>query len=199
MLLEFQYIVKYVRGLMAHTDETWDTLSKGEVEESKPDYMMSHYYWPLFGIAAICIMLLIGYGGIFGNNEGFNLEVGMKAMVRFVVIYAVGPTLISIALRPLCIFFANIEFQREQLELYVHYAISTVMVLDVACAFFPNLEFLGFSKLYLLYIVAMGVTHFLKVDVRDKNSIVTVNSLLLFWAVPKVIGLLLNLFVNINV
>lgn len=194
MLLELRYIFTYVRGLMAHTDETWELLSKGEVKESKPDFMMAHYYWPLFGISAVFVLLLIGCGGLFGEGvRAFELERGMKAMVEFVVVYAVGPMLISLLIDPIFRYMTTQSMKREKVDVFVHYTMSALMVLEVCCAVFPNLEFLGFSKLYIIYIIAVGVDKYLNIKGREVPAS-TVLWAFVFYIAPIIIRFLIHFF-----
>jgi len=195
MLLELKYIVAYVRGLMAHTDATWQSLAKGDLKESKPDYMMAHYYWPLFGISATLILLLIGYGGLFGEGgiTAFDLEKGMKAMVKFVVIYAVGPMLITLLSGPVLHYTLSVGLKRDKVDVFVHYTMSTLMVLEVCCAVFPNLEFLLFSQLYVIYIIAEGVDYYLNIE-KNARAVATVLFSLIFWLAPRIITFLFNFF-----
>jgi len=193
MLLELKYIATYINGLMSHTDETWDKLAEGTCEESKSDYMMAHYYWPLFGVSAVLILLLIGCGGLFGDGvSSFNLEIGMKAMVEFVVIYGAGPMLITLILGPVFRYSTALPLKRDEAMLFTHYTMSTLMVLEVCCSVFPNLEFLNVSKLYMIYIIAVGVDHYFKVEGREQMAVVTVLFSALFFATPQVISILIN-------
>jgi len=193
MLFELKLIANTITGLMSHTEETWDRLAEGKCEESKSEYMMAHYYWPLFGVSALLVMLFIGCGGLFGDGvASFNLEVGMKAAVEFVVIYGVGPMLINLVLDPIFRYSTAMPLKRDESIVFTHYTMSTLMVLEVCCSVFPNLEFLNVSKLYMIYIIAVGVDHFFKVEGREQMAVVTVLFSALFFAAPQIISFLLN-------
>lgn len=193
MLRELRFIVTYIKGLMAHTEDTWDKLAEGKCEEADPDYMLTHFYWPLFGISASLILLLIGCGGLFGDGvSSFNLEVGMKAMVEFVVVYGVGPMLASMLMQFSFRWVTALPIKREETIIFAYYTMSTLIVLDVCCSVFPNLEFLTVSKLYMIYIVAAGVDHYLKVEVREHLAVTTGIFCLILFFVPQTISFLIH-------
>lgn len=195
MLKDARYIVKYIIGLMVHGDEAWESLSKEDNEAADHEYMMTHYYWPLFGVSALLIMLLIGIGGLFGDTSGstfFDLEVGMRAMVEFAVVYAVGPMLVA-HLAPAFFGYANMQIDRNKLNVFVPYTMSVLMVLEVCCATFPNLEALHFSQLYIIAVITQGVDHYLKVE-RNRRVLSTMMFCVLFYLALQLLPFLFNIF-----
>lgn len=185
-MTELRYIFRYVKDLLSHTDETWVQLRDPNLKEAQVDYMLRYYYWPLMGIAAICIFFLHGNGVMVNSklayDAPFDFLTGLKGMAMFAFGYATGPMLAGLIIREVFGFFTDVTFDRNKLELFVHYSISIVLLVDLFCAFLPSMTFLTFIGLYVIYVVWLGASLFLEVQSSLLRFFVFVSFLAIYFS-----------------
>ena len=194
---EIRFILKYVYGLLAKTEEVWTRLSDPECKEGRNDYMMRYYYWPLMGVGCLLIFLLHGNGVMLHTKmtafeASFSLEYAMKGMASFALGYAAGPILAGIIIKELYGRATNEQLDKNQLEIFVHYSMSIVMIFEMFCACLPYFTFLSFIGLYVIYIVYLGTSTYLKVQV-SRGLFVTIAFLAIYFS-PSALQFLLELF-----
>lgn len=167
-MTELRYIFKYVKDLLSNTEETWTRMRDPNLPEGQIEYLLRYFYWPLLGVGAICIFLLHGNGVMLNSkleyDDPFSFETGLRGMVSFVLGYAAAPSLASLIIREVFCRLSNMEFDRNRLDVFVHYCISIVMLVELLCAFLPTLTFISFIGLYTLYIVWLGAAVYLEIS-----------------------------------
>ncbi len=167
---EFRFIWKYVRDLLAHTEDTWRRLRNPDLPAAQPEYMLRTYYWPMMGVCSIFIFLLHGNGIMIDSplayGAPFSLELGMKGAVSFILGYTAGPTLAILLIRELFCRLTQTPLNKDRLELLVYYSMSFLMLCDLFCSLLPSLTFLSLISLYVLYIVWLGTTELM--DITDR-------------------------------
>lgn len=193
---ELRFILKYVSGLLSRTDETWTRLAEPDCKEGQADYMLRCYYWPMMGVGALIIFLLHGNGVMLHSklpfDAPFSLEYAMKGMVAFVLSYAAGPTLARLLLQQCFSSLTHIHFDKNQIEVFVHYCMSIVMLVELLCACLPYFTFLSFIGLYVIYIVYVGTDVYLKLQTA-RNFFMTLAAAFIYFS-PRIISGLLAIF-----
>lgn len=159
---QVKYIIKYLISLVTQPEQTWLYLAKGEVNESKPQYMQTNYYLPLLGFMSLFLFLAAG----FGTETGFDLKVGMTSMVPAAAAYFVGPYLAMFLLRELLTsgFFKMQKPDHDRLQLYVFYSSSYLMLVEMAASLIPTIAFVRLAAYYLIYITWTGAHTMIRVE-----------------------------------
>ena len=193
---ELRFILKYVYGLLSHTEEVWTRLTDAECKEGKVDYMLRCYYWPLMGVGALLIFLLHGNGVMLHSklsfDSPFSFEYAMKGMVAFALSYAAGPTFARLLIQQLFSGVTKITIDKSQMEIFVHYCMSIVMLVDMLCACLPYFTFLSFIGLYVIYVLYLGTEHYLQLKMA-RGYFLTIAFVSIYFC-PRLIHLLLAFF-----
>lgn len=192
---ELRYILKYIRGLFAHTEETWERLAEPGIREAEIGYMTRFYYYPLMGFGALLIFILHGNGVMLHSkmtfDAPFNFEYAMKGMIAFALSYVASPTLARLLIQQIFTGLTRIPFEKEQLELFVHYSMSIVMVIDMFCSCLPYFTFLSFIGLYLINVVYLGAVSYLRLQ-NARGLFLVVSSLSIYfspWLIQRVLSI----------
>ncbi len=156
-----KYIVKYLILLVTQPEETWGHLCKEDVQEAKPQYMMTNYYWPLLGFMALFIFLASGYSSV----DGFNLQNGMTSMVPALVGFFIGPYLAMFLLKEILPtkLFGLTNPDQDRLHIFVFYCSSYLVLVEMACSMIPSIAFIRLAAYYLVYIIFTGTTTIVRV------------------------------------
>jgi len=156
-----KYIVKYLILLVTQPEETWLHLSSDDVQEAKPQYMMTNYYWPLLGFMTLFIFVVSGFSG----TEGFDLEHGMTTTIPALVGYFIGPYLAMFLLKELLPtrFFGVKEPDQDRIHLFVFYSTSYLVLVEMACSLIPTIAFVRLAAYYLVYITWTGTSTLIRV------------------------------------
>lgn len=156
-----KYIIKYLILLVTQSEQMWQHLSKKDVEESKPQYMMTNYYWPLLGFMALFVFVASGYS----RDDGFVLQEGMTAMVPSLVGFFIGPYLAIFLLKEMLPtrFFEVREPDQDRLHLFVFYCTSFLVLIEILCSLIPSISFMQLFAYYLVYITWTGSTTMIRV------------------------------------
>lgn len=200
-MLELKYIFKYVRDLLAHTTDVWTRLHDDEkLNEGNNEYMFQHYYLPMMGVSAICIFLLYAWG-IYPHQgiqilSSFDLGVGLKGMVLFVVAYISAVPLATLIIKETYGKLYERSLDKNRLEVFVGYCASLVMLVELVCAFMPQLSFLTFAGLYVIHVAWIGAALYLKIE--DKHLwFFTVVAFLSIYGSPTAIKWLFTLLLRL--
>lgn len=197
MIEDLRIIFRYVRGFLAHTEETWRHLSEPDVPEAQTDYMLRKYYWPLVAFGALCIFLLHGNGVLLNSkltyDAPFSLEYCMKGAVGFALKYVGGPTLAMLAIGQFFCRVTDTSIKKNNLEIFVYYSMSIVLLIDLFCSFMPTMKFLSFISLFVVYVVWIGSSEYLNIP-RGLNGFFWVVSSVSIYFSPAFIELLLSKF-----
>ncbi len=192
---ELRFIFTYVKDLLSHTEETWKRLRDPELPAAKTEYMLRNYYWPMMGVCAICIFLLHGNGIMLHSklayDAPFSLELGMKGAVSFILGYAAGPTLAILLIREVFCRFTQAELDKERLEIFVHYTMSVVMLINLFCSFLPTMTFLSFIGLYVIYIVWLGSSELMEIVEKQQRFFIVIASVAIYYSPKLIQGILL--------
>jgi len=160
------------------------------------EYSFRTYYWPLMGVGALLIFILFGNGMMLRSkmsfDDPFSFEYAMKGMVNFTLCYFAGPTLASILISWVCGALAGMKFDKNQLEVFVLYNMSILMLCDMFCACFYSFTFFVVLKLYFIYVMLEGVDNFMKID-KGRGLFSTVSALAIYFS-PDVIHRILAYF-----
>lgn len=194
---ELRYIMKYLHGLFAHTEETWQHLSEPDVKEADLSYLTRCYYYPLMGVGTLLIFLLHGNGILLHKqpfDAPFNFEFAMKGAISFALSYVLAPSLAVLIIRQLFCRLTRVKIEKQTLEVFAYYATSVVMVLTLFISCFPNFTFLSFIILYAINIVYQGTDPFLKVSV-NRGYFITIASAAIIFS-PWIIKYVLAIFVK---
>ena len=186
---QIKYIIKYLLSLISEPEQTWQYLSVGDVDESKPDYVHSNYYLPLMGVIAVGIFLLSGLG------LEFSIEKAMKAIVRFLSSYFAGPYFAVLILRILTKRWFSLELEEYKLQVFVYYSMSFLMLIQLFAAAFPNCRFSSISSLYLFYIIWCSADFFKDVMEHYRWKFSTV-CFFVIWAAPRIIEYLISFMIR---
>lgn len=199
-MLELKYIFKYVRDLLTNTTDVWTRLRNDDkLNEGKFDYLFQHYYLPMMGVGAICIFLLYGLGfishSVVLDDSGFDLEVGLKGMVLFVVAYISAVPLATLIIKETFDRLFEQDTEKNKLEVFAGYCVSLVMLVELVCAFLSQLSFLTFAGLYVIYVVWVGAALYLEIENR-RLWFFTVVAFLSIYCAPIAIKWLLTLLLR---
>lgn len=186
-MLQFKYILKYLISLVVNPEQTWQFLANQEGQESKADYMQRNYYFPMWGVIAICLFLLKGF-----STEEFSFEVAMKSAVSFMLSYFAGLYLAAFLLRLAFEWCWGILLDKERLQVFVGYAMSFLMAVDLLMSLMPSISFVAFVNLYLVYIVWCATISYLGVEENRRWSSTFLISAVVFCS-PWLIGCLMRL------
>lgn len=186
---QVKYIVKYLLSLVSEPEQTWKFLSEGDVDESKPDYVQTNYYLPLMGAIAVGMFILSGWG------LSFDIEKAMKAAVNFLAAYFAGPFLAQAVVKIVNNKWFQINLTETKLNVFVSYAMSFLMVIQLFSAAFPTVKFIQFSALYLFYIVWCASDQFFGIIETNRWKFTTAGFFII-WASPKVIQMLMSLMIR---
>ena len=191
---ELRYIMKYLHGLFAHTEETWCHLSEPDVQEADLSYMTRCYYYPLMGVGTLLIFLLHGNGILLHKqpfDASFNFEFAMKGAISFALSYVLAPSLAVLVIKLLFCRLTGFKIEKQTLEVFAYYSTSVVMVLSLFCSCLPNFTFLTFILLYAINIVYQGSEPFLKVVVNRGYFITIASAAILFspWVIKTVLAI----------
>lgn len=179
-----KYIVKYLISLVTQPEQTWLYLSKGEVNESKPQYMQANYYLPLLGLMSLFIFCTTGSA----SEDGFSLEHGMKSMVPALVAYFVSPYIAMFILKEILPtqYFKVMKPDSDRLHLYVFYSTSYLMAVEMAASLIPSLSFIRLAAYYLIYITWTGAYTMVRVE-EHRRWIFGFLSFAIIYASPSIV------------
>lgn len=183
-----KYIVKYLILLVTQPEETWLHLCKEDVQEAKPQYMMTNYYWPLLGFMALFIFLASGYS----REGGFNLQHGMTTMVPSLVGFFIGPYLAMFLLKELLPtrFFELKNPDQDRLHLFVFYCTSYLVLVEMACSLIPSIAFVHLADYYLVYIIWTAMTTIVRIPANHSWLFCFVAFLVIYFSPSLTIKLL---------
>ena len=190
-MTQFKYIVKFLIALITQSEQAWNYLSNAEIKESKPDYMLWNYYYPLLGFMSLVVFLCAGWRG--PNPEvSFDFQHGMTQMVPILVAYFVGPYLALILIKQaLVVLFDLPNPDKNRLINFVFYSTSFLMALEMLMAAFPAFRFFQFIALYLVYITWNGSHTYIRVEEKRRWLFGFVSFLVIFFS-PSIIQHLLQ-------
>ncbi|MBQ0057609.1 MAG: hypothetical protein KBT20_08130 [Bacteroidales bacterium] len=196
-MTEIRYILRYVKDLLSDTEAVWIKLRDPNLREAQLDYMLRYYYWPMMAFASLCVFLLHGNGVMLNSklafDAPFSFEYALTGMVSFALGFAVGPSLAALVLRETFFRFTPIAIAKDQLELFVHYSMSITMVISLFCAFLPNLKFLTFLHLYLIYVVWLGAMSYLDLLTSIYQRVFTIVATAVIFYSPAILQYILRL------
>lgn len=194
---ELRYIMKYLHGLFAHTEETWQHLSEPDVKEAELSYMTRYYYYPMMGVGTLLIFLLHGNGIMLHKlpfDAPFNFEFAMKGAISFALSYVLSPTLARLIIEYLFSAMTRVTFDKQRLEVFTYYCMSVVMALSLFCSCLPNFTFLSFILLYAINVVYQGCDPYLHLP-SNRGYFITVASAAVMFS-PWLIRFILGFFVK---
>lgn len=193
---QLRFIIMIIKSLLSQPRETWMRLSDPNEKAHDSEYSFRTYYWPIMGVGALMIFILFGNGIMLRSkmtfDDPFSFEYAMKGMVNFTLSYFAGPTLASLVIGWACGKLAGMKFDKNQLEVFVLYNMSILMLCDMFCALLPTFTFLAVLKLYMLYIMLEGVDNFMKIE-RARGFFSTLSALAIYFS-PDVIHRILAFF-----
>lgn len=163
-----KYIIKFLLMLISHPQDLWEYLTDPEVSESKPEYVQEHYYLPLWGFMSLVIFLCEGFYGATGDSS-FDLQIGMKQAVPYMVAFLVGPFLAMLLLRLLLVHAYDVKHpSKDRLHLFVFFCTSFLMALEMLLAFIPSIRFFWFIVVYIVYLTWTGSTTIIRVEEKNR-------------------------------
>lgn len=193
---QLRFIIQLIKGLLSLPRETWMRLSDPNEKAHDSEYSFRTYYWPIMGAGALLVFLLHGNGIMLRSkmtfDDPFSIEYAMKGMVNFTLCYFAGPMLSRIVISWACSRLAGMKFDKNQLDGFVLYNMSILMLCDMFCALLPSFTFLSMLKLYMLYVMMEGVDYFMKIE-RARGLFSTVSALAIYFS-PDVIHRILAFF-----
>lgn len=190
------FILQNIKGLLGSPRETWLRFSDPNEKAHDSEYSFRNYYWPIMGVGAVLIFILFGNGIMLRSkmsfDDPFSFEYAMKGMVNFTLSYFAGPSLAYIIISWAFKKMAGFSFDKNQLEVFILYNMSILMLCDMFCALLPNFTFLSVLKLYMLYVMLEGVDGFIKIE-KARGFFSALAALAIFFS-PVLIGYILELF-----
>ncbi|MBO4754828.1 MAG: hypothetical protein J5543_09550 [Bacteroidales bacterium] len=190
-MTQFKYIVKFLIALITQSEQAWNYLATAETKESKPDYMLWNYYYPLLGFMSLVIFICAGSRG--PNPElSFDFQHGMTQMVPILVAYFVGPYMAMILIKQTLVNLFDLPNpDKDRLTNFVFYSTSFLMALEMLMAAFPAFRFFQFIALYLVYITWNGSHTYIRVEEKRRWLFGFVSFLVIFFS-PSIIQHLLQ-------
>ncbi len=178
-------------SLISQSDQAWNYLANAETKESKPDYMLRNYYYPLLGFMSLVVFICAGLRSPDSETE-FDFQYGMIQMVPILVAYFVGPYLALILIRQVLInLFELPDPDKVRLTNFVFYSTSFLMALEMLMATFPAIRFFQFIALYLVYITWNGSHTYIRVAEKKRWLFSFVSFVVIFFS-PSIIQHLLQ-------
>lgn len=194
---ELRYILKYLHGLLAHAEETWQHLSEPDVKEADASYLTQYYYYPLLGVGTLLIFLLHGNGVLLHKqpfDASFNFEFAMKGAISFALSFVLAPTMARLAIEWMFCNLTNIQIEKQKLDVFCYYCVSVVMLLTLFCACLPNFTFLSFIILYTINVIYQGCERYLRLT-DNRGYFITIASAAIMFS-PWLIKFILAYFVK---
>lgn len=191
---QLKYILKYLLSIITNPDQTWSYLDDLDLPEAKLDYMQRNYYYPLLAVASAAVLV---FGCFYAYDSLNNMAVqeavstGMKAMVPFLVAYFVSPFIIVRLIKEVSLWMDFGAFDSRKLEVFVGYAISYIIFIEVVCAVLPRIRLILYAAVYLVYIVWNASSLYLKVQEHHRWTFSVIVSGIIYF-VPFVIEKLLQ-------
>jgi len=190
-LNQFKYIVKFLIALITQSDQAWSYLATADAKESKPDYMLWNFFYPLLGFMSLVVFLFAGWRGP-DPAVRFDFQYGMTQMVPVLVAYFVGPYLALALIRQMLITLFHLPHpDKNRLTNFVFYSTSFLMALEMLMAAFPAIRYFQFIALYLVYITWNGSHTYIRVEERRRWLFGFMSFLVIFFS-PRVIQHLLQ-------
>ncbi len=190
-MTQFKDIVTFLISLISQSDQAWNYLATAEAKESKPDYMLRNYYYPLLGIMSLVVFIFAGLRSP-DPEVNFDFQYGMMQMVPILVAYFVGPYLALMLIKQVLILLFELPNpDKDRLTNFVFYSTSFLMALEMLMAAFPAIRFFQFIALYLVYITWNGSHTYIRVAEKKRWLFGFVSFLVIFFS-PSLIQHLLQ-------
>ena len=188
---QFKYIVKFLIALISQSDQAWSYLATAETKESKPDYMLWNYYYPLLGFMSLVIFLCAGSRNP-SPEVSFDFQYGMTKMVPVLVAYFIGPYLALILIKQVLVHLFELPNpDKNRLIIFVFYSTSFLVALEMLMAVMPAIRFFQFIALYLVYITWNGSHTYIRVAEKRRWLFGFVSFLVIYFS-PSVVQHLLQ-------
>lgn len=189
---QIKYIVRFLISLISEPEQTWNYLATEGTKESKPDYMLWNYYYPLLGFMSLVLFVFAGLRGPADSDASFDIQYGMTQMVPVLVAYFVGPYLALLLIKQALVnIFELPNPDKDRLMNFVFYCTSFLMALEMLMAVFPAIRFFQFIALYLVYITWNGSHVYIRVEERRRWLFGFLSFLVIFFS-PSIIQHLLQ-------
>ena len=160
------------------------------------DTAFRNCYAPLLGAGSLLIFVLHGKDYLPQHklpfDAPFSIELAMKGMVGFALSYVCAPTLAYVLISSIYGKLAGVRFDKNQLQVFVMFNLSVLMVCDIISALIPILSFLSVLKIFMIYILFEGIDNYMRIE-QGRWAFAFISALSLY-ASPYVINHLLNMF-----
>lgn len=175
-------------NLCVQPESQWDKLADARKEENG-DAFLSKFVYPLIGIAAVCTFL----GELF-TKQAFLLEAAIKKTTVLVVTLFAGFFLASFLLNEVLKLGFRKSNNLVRTQHFVGYVSSFAYLTIAVQALFPELFFLRFALLYVLYIIWIGSIKYMEIEETNRIKFLLFSMFILFISpvlIEKIIFLLM--------
>lgn len=183
---QLKYIIKYLISLITNPEQTWNYLADEDVDEANPEYVQTNFYLPMLGVVSVFVFVINGWG------SPFNLEHAMKSAIPFIVAYFASQYLSEFLMQKTYQKFKGSEFDKDRLNVLVLYGLSYLMLVALFTTLFPQIKFLSFCSIYLVYIVWASADKFMNIPLKDKVKFTAI-SFFIIWMSPAIIERLMSM------
>lgn len=156
---QIKNVFKQLLSLTTTPTQTWTYLDDKGTAESDVEEVQWRFYFPWLVVASACILVLNvfhAYSNDLDHEVSVAVAAGMRQMVPVLVSYFAAPYVVVAVLRELYPLALHYQIEKHRLEIFVRYAMSFVIMVEVLCAFISQLRLLSFFNLYLVFIIWAG-------------------------------------------
>lgn len=168
----YKAIIKTIFSLSISPVNCWKELANEREKDSQE--FLSNFLYPLLGLTTFASFL----GNLLHHKE-MSIEFALKATsVTFVSLFA-GFFLAAFLLNEAMKYFFGQKDDLSSSRLFVGYVSSCSYMILMAQALVPELFFLKFALLYLLYIIWIGSDHFMGIHEKHKIKFLIISTFVL--------------------
>lgn len=141
-IMQYQQLVKRTYQILKNPRATWQTIVE---TEKNSDKVMNEFVLPLSGLCALTAFL----GILF---QGLGLEKALLGAIISIV-KSLGGVYLSFFIIQETARFVNLERDKTHYMQLVGYSYAIIFILDIITNLIPDLFFMSFFKLYIIYMV----------------------------------------------
>lgn len=180
---QIKTIIKMLISLTTTPEQTWSYLAERRTDESDVEENQWHYYFPWLVIASAIVLVLNtlhAYSNDLDHESSAAVATGMRQMVPFLVSYFAAPYVTVALLRELYPFCMQFQIEKRRLEIFVRYAMSFVILVEVFCSLLSHIRLVTFVAVYLVYIVWAGAGSFARVNDKQRWMFTVITSSMIY-------------------
>lgn len=162
----YKDIFRWVIALISQPARAWRALAK---KEEKGDEFLSHFIYPLIGLATAAAFL-----GVLFTRKEFDVELALKSSIKTLVSSFGGFYLGAYLLNEVWQSFFKRVKDLKLCQHFVGYASSLMFALNIVLMLLPEFFFLRIFILYTVYIIWEGAGPYMGIEEKIRLKFVGV-------------------------